>query len=461
MKKRRHLTSLELGLLGFLSVILVGALILMLPAANRSGRMLPFTDAMFTACTSVCVTGLVTVVPVQTFNLFGQVIILILIQIGGWGVIVCGSCLLVLLKKRIGMANRAMLRDYFGMDTLSGIIRMLLYVIRASLVIEGIGALCCMIRFVPQYGFKGVWYALFHSISAFCNAGVDLLGDSSLMNYTGDLWINLVTMLLIIVGGLGFIVWISLTEFAGNLTDRTIQSRQERHRQAIRKMPVHTKLVVLMTVRLILLGWLLVFVLEFQNPLTMGDYSMPGKLLASLFQSVTTRTAGFATVSQAGLRDATKFVCCLFMLVGGSPVGTAGGIKTVTIAVLLVSVWSILKGHEDAECFGRRIPLSIIRTALAVVSMVLLMVITGTVMLSMLEPGLALIDILYEVVSATATVGLTANVTPLLSTTSKWILIVLMYCGRVGPITLPMLVAAIIGKNKNNRSLPEEHIVVG
>ena len=456
--------TLLIGAAGFFLVILLGAILLSLPIANASGHRLNFLDALFTATTSACVTGLVTVTPATQFTIFGKVVILILIQIGGWGVIVCTVGLMIILRRKIMLNTRILVSDYFGMDTMSGVVRMLIYVVKASLVVEGLGALGYSFIFLPKYGVLcGIWYSIFHSISAFCNAGVDLLGDSSLMNYSGNVLMNIVTMTLIVVGGLGFAVWKDLTAALKFLLRKGNRSFSERRRLVRRDMLLQTKLVLPMTVVLICFGAVLFYLIERENPATFGQMGEGQKIMASIFQSVTTRTAGFAMVSQKALTDGSKFISIILMLIGGSPAGTAGGIKTVTIAVLFATIWSILQGHSDTECFQRKISPEIVRTAIAVVTMCLFLFISGTVLLMVMEPKLAAIDAMYEIASAVATVGLTADVTGTLRASSKVLIIILMYFGRLGPVTIPMLIAGSIGKGKKSdkRTLPEEHIVVG
>lgn len=457
LKKKKHWNSLQIMAPGFMGVILLGALILMLPVCNADGRWLNFTDALFTACTCVCVTGLVTVVPAMQFTLPGKLVLLFLIQIGGWGVIVCALWILVLLKRKISLNARVIIHDYFNLDTMSGMVRMLIYVVKGSLIVEAAGALCYAFCFIPRYGpFRGIWYSVFHAVSAFCNAGVDILGDSSLAEYVRNPWVNLVTMGLIVAGGLGFMVWKDLTLFGKN-----VLIKKQGWKKSVRAMKLHTKVVITMTVFLIAAGTLFFFAAERGNPDTFGFLNTGEKWLAALFQSVTTRTAGFYTVSQAGFREASKFVSCILMFIGGSPGSTAGGVKTVTMAVIFLTCWSILKGHSDTECFKRKVAAATVRMAIAVCAMGMVMMLTGTIIVSLLEPEIPLIDVLYEVISATATVGLSADVTPGLSTASKYVIIFLMYVGRIGPVTLPMLMAAKLGKKNDKRTLPEEHIVVG
>ena len=456
-KRKRRWGALKIMVLGFMGIILLGALILMLPICNADGQWLNFVDALFTSCTCVCVTGLVTVVPAVQFTFLGKLVLLALIQIGGWGIIVCGMLFLLVLRRKISLNSRVLIHDYFSTDTVSGMVRMLIYVVKGTLIVESVGAVCLALHFIPEYGFlRGIWYGVFHAVSAFCNAGVDLLGDSSLAAYVGNPWINFVIMGLIITGGLGFWVWKDITKFLKNLF-----IKREGLEKSLRGMALHTKIVITMTVSLILAGVLFFAAAEWNNPETLGGLSSPEKAMAALFQSVTTRTAGFFTISQSALREASKFVSCVLMFVGGSPASTAGGMKTVTIAVVLLTCWSILRGHEDTECYKRKIDISTVRMGIAVVTVGMMLVAAGTTALSLLEPHVDLIDAMYEVVSAVGTVGLTADVTPHLGTVSKYIIIFLMYVGRIGPITRPLLMAAKLGRKNDKRTLPREHIVVG
>lgn len=457
MKSIKKWSFTQVMVFGFLALILVGACILMLPICNANGNWLNFPDALFTSCTCVCVTGLVTVVPAFQFTFLGKLVMLFLIQVGGWGVIVCVTYVLVLMKVKLTIQERVMLQNYFNRDSMRGLVGILQYVVKGSLVVEGIGALGYACRFIPQFGLlRGIWYAVFHSISAFCNAGVDLLGDSSFAMYADDVLINTVTAFLIIAGGIGFMVWRELVAFI-----KKAAKKETGIRQGLRKLSLHTKLVLLMTISLLLGGTLFFFIVEYNNPNTLGSMGFFQKLMASFFQSVTTRTAGFFTVSQDQLREVSRLFSCFLMYIGGSPVGTAGGVKTVTVAVVLLSCGSILAGHEDTECFRRCIPMNIVRTALSVCIGGLLLVLVGTLALMVAEPEATIMQATYEVVSATATVGLTAGLTPKLHIAGKFIIIALMYMGRIGPITIPLMIAGSIKRRNEKRRLPEEHIMVG
>lgn len=442
---------------GFLALILVGACILMLPVCNADGQWLNFTDALFTSCTSVCVTGLVTVVPAVQFTFFGKLVILFLIQVGGWGVIICAMYVLVLLKVRLSISERVLLQSYFSKDNMRGLVRMLLYVIRGSLVVEGIGAVGYALTFVPEFGFlRGCWYSIFHAVSAFCNAGVDLLGENSLAAYVDHPWMNAVTIFLIVSGGLGFVVWQEISSFV-----RKLVRREQKPARALRQMQLQAKLVIVMTAGLLIGGMLFFWMAEHNNPRTLGALPLGKQWMAAFFQSVTTRTAGFFMIPQDQLTEVSQLFACILMYIGGSPAGTAGGVKTVTVAVVLLTCWSILKGHNDTECFGRRIAPMVVRTSILICMTSIFLVFSGMLALSLLEPQFSMLEIAYEVVSATATVGLTAGVTPGLHTPGKYLIMVLMYCGRIGPVTLPLLIGAKLGRKNEKRSLPEEHIVVG
>ena len=320
MKKKFSLSTTHMIMLSFLVVILVGSLLLSLPISSASGKAIPYLDALFTATTATCVTGLVTLPTVTTWSMFGHVIILVLIQVGGLGVITIMSAFMILLQKRMGINNRLLLQDAFNLNSLSGIVRFVKRVLLGSLLVEGIGALLYMIVFVPEYGLRGVWISIFTSISAFCNAGIDIIAENSLCNYATNPLINAVTSLLIILGGIGYIVWWDMM----GLGKRTAAKKHRR----FQSLSLHSKIAIVTTLILILGGGILIFLFEYDNPLTIGNLSVFDKIQVSLFQSVTTRTAGFATVPQQDLTNASSILCLLLMFIGGSPVGTAGGIKT-------------------------------------------------------------------------------------------------------------------------------------
>ncbi len=446
MKKRKFsLSTTHIILLSFLLVIVLGTLLLSLPVSSADGKAVSFMDALFTATTSTCVTGLVVLPTVSAWSSFGHAVILCLIQIGGLGVITVMSGIMILMHRRIGMADRVLLQDSFNLNSLSGLVRFVKKVVLGTFVIEGIGALCYMTVFIPEFGVKGIWISVFTSVSAFCNAGIDIIADNSLCNYVLDPTVNFVTMALIILGGIGFPVWWDIIGTVKHKGRKTLT--------------LHSKIALTVTLILIAAGAMLVFIFEYSNPETIGGFNIWEKLQVSLFQSVTTRTAGFATVPQENLTNASSVMCLLLMFIGGSPVGTAGGIKTVTFAVLIASALASVRNREDTVLFNRRLTKQAVNKAAAVAVTSFCIMFISTVLLSWVTQAPAL-DIMYETVSATATVGLTRNLTPYLDTAGKLIITATMYLGRVGPISL----AVALNIKKNNSNLikePTEEISVG
>ncbi|MCC8141710.1 MAG: potassium transporter KtrB [Lachnospiraceae bacterium] len=442
--------------LGFLALIVLGGVLLWIPACNE--QPLEFFDALFTSVSAVCVTGLMTITPAVQFTLLGKIILLILIQVGGLGIISCAAAVSFLVRREIHLRGKMMLQETYNMGQSRGILVMLRRVLIATGVMEGIGAVFYAIRFVPMFGAaKGIGYGVFHSISAFCNAGIDILGNSSLTAYHTDAVINVTTMLLIIFGGLGFTVWFDLT---GNT--RKVFRREQPKGWLFTRLTLHTKLVLVMTVILILVGAGLVFLMEFENPDTIGTMPLGQKVMASFFHSVSTRTAGFYTFDMGGMHEETKFVSCILMFIGGSPGGTAGGIKTTTFAMLILTCITVIRGGKDTECFGRKITFANFRTGFAVFMVSLGAFVVGVLLLSMFEPDQILfINILYEAASAVGTVGLSADLTPQLTRISQIVLMVLMYMGRLGPITLALLFAGKNNARDKIRQLPDEDIIVG
>ena len=441
---------------GFAAAIFLGGILLSLPVCNADGKWLNFIDALFTSCTAVCVTGLVTIVPASQFTLLGKVILLILIQLGGLGIIACTMGAFLILRRQITIRSRVMIQETYNMNTLSGLVKLLIFILRGTFLVEGIGAFLYSFQFIPEYGFfRGIWYSVFHSISAFCNAGIDLLGDSSLQKYQLNPLMNITTVLLIIVSGLGFVVWQDLMAMLGRVIRRECSLRR-----SLMQMKLHTKIVTVMTIVLITVGMTGVYFLEADNPSTLANLSAGEKWMASLFQSVTTRTAGFFTIPQNLFREETKLLSCMLMFVGGSPGGTAGGVKTTTFAILLLNCWSVLKGNEDTECFRRKIQPEALRTGFSIFTVAFLALLIGTTVLITIEQ-VPMIDALYEVTSAVATVGLTTGITPYLSAAGKLLIILLMYMGRLGPVTLALMFASKVGKKKHLVKLPEERIMVG
>jgi len=452
MKKHRFLVSTtHIILLSFLIAILIGAVLLSLPISSASGKPTSFLDALFTATTSTCVTGLVVTPTVSSWSVFGQVVILLLIQIGGLGVITIMSGLMILLHKKMGIGDRLLLQDAFNLNSLSGLVRFVKKVVTGTLIIESVGALLYMTVFIPEFGAKGIWISVFNSVSAFCNAGIDIIAENSLCDYALNPIINIVTCVLIILGGIGYIVWWDVL--------RVLKKAKTKKVKFFKALTLHSKIAITTTLILIFVGTVLIFIFEYNNPQTIKDYTLLQKVEVSLFQSVTTRTAGFATVPQENLTNASSVVCLLLMFIGGSPVGTAGGVKTVTFAVLMASAIASIRNKEDTEVFGRRLTKQAVSKAVAVTCMSFIIMFASTVLLSVVTDANAL-DIVYETVSATATVGLTRNLTASLNSIGKLIVIITMYLGRVGPITL----AVAFKRSKDNQNIvrnPSEEIIVG
>ena len=453
--RKVRLSTMQIIALGFFGVIFLGGLILWLPVCNQ--KPIAFIDALFTSVTSVCVTGLVTVVPAEQFTLLGKIVVLILIQIGGLGVIACTAAFFLLLRKRITMKGRIMIQQAYGLDTLSGMVRFVIRILKGTFFVEGIGAVLFAIKFVPEFGAaRGIWYGVFHSVSAFCNAGIDIIGNDSFIRYVDSPLVNFTTMFLIVMGGLGFPVWYDVIT-----TVRQEGAKKVPRRRFLTRLGLQSKIVLTMTAFLILAGALGFFALEFNNPDTIGSLSVPEKAMASAFQSVTTRTAGYASVPQSGLTDSSKMLGCILMFIGGSPAGTAGGIKTTTAAMLLLTAASVLRGRRDTECFGRKLENGVVRSGITIMLLTFLFWLAGVTALSVFEPGKDFIDLMYEASSAIGTVGLTADLTPQLTTASHVVLMSMMYAGRIGPVTMALVFAGKADKSAQFRELPEKKIMLG
>ena len=412
------------------------------------GVAVPYIDALFTATTATCVTGLVTLPTVTTWSVFGQAVLLVLIQVGGLGVITVMSFLLVLTHRKLKLSYHLLLQDAFNLNSLSGLGVFVKKVVAGTLVVEGVGALLYMCVFIPQFGVRGIWIAVFNAVSAFCNAGIDIIAEDSLCQYVAHPLINGVTAALIILGGLGYIVWWDV-----------LRVLRDPRCRGWRYLTLHSKIALSTTALLIGVGGIMLFAAEHNNPDTLGNMPLWQQIQTALFQSVTTRTAGFATVPQENLTNAGALMSMLLMIVGGSPVGTAGGIKTVTIAVLAASAFSTITGRQETTLFSRRITDGAVRKAVAVVGMFFSILFLSTLLLCAFTDA-PFIDVAYETVSATATVGLTRALTPLLNTAGKIVIIATMYLGRIGPISL----AIALGTRKqgiNSVKNPTEDISVG
>ena len=450
-KSKLKLSTTHIILFSFLIAVLVGAVLLSLPISSATGEWTPFVDALFTSTTATCVTGLVVVPTFSAWSTFGHIIILFLIQIGGLGVITVVSLLAMMFHKKMGLSDRLLLQDAFNLNTLSGLSRFVKKVVLGTFLIEGIGALLYMTVFVPEFGLKGIWISVFTAISAFCNAGIDIIAPDSLAGYVHNPIINLTTCLLIFFSGIGYIVWWDVI--------RVLKLRKKRKIKVLKALTLHSKIALTTTLVLIFGGALCIFLFEYNNPQTMKDFTLYQKIQASFFQSVTTRTAGFFTVPQENLSNSSALVSVLLMFIGGSPVGTAGGIKTVTIAVVVAAAIAAIKNQKDVTMFNRTLSKEAISKAVAVICTSFFIMLMSTLLLSAVTDA-SFLDILYETVSATATVGLTRNLTGSLNTIGKIIIIATMYFGRVGPISL----AIALNLKKQNPNIiknPVEDISVG
>lgn len=444
--KKRGLSSAQIIPIGFLLVIVLGTILLLLPFSTASGQSAPFLTALFTSTTSVCVTGLVVVDTFSYWSLFGKIVILVLIQIGGLGIVAVSSSLFLLLRKSMTIRNRAVLRDSFDLDSLHGVLWFLKKVILGVLIIEGIGALLYAFAFVPRYRFfRGIWFAVFHSISAFCNAGLDLIGPASFDPFRNDPYVLIVTMLLIIVGGLGYIVW-----FDSFTTAKAAFERRFGIRWFFRHLNEHTKLVLWATLILIAVGAGATLALEAGNDATLGAMPWGEKILNATFQSVTYRTAGFSAIPQGALTDGSVLLGCVWMFIGGSPMGTAGGIKTITLAILLLSALSYVRGRSETVVFRRSISHELVKKAAAILFFSLLLSLFSSVLLAAAD-GVPLTDAIFEVFSATGTVGLSRGLTPHLSVFGQILIILCMYLGRIGPISLALFFHTDLSGGKNIR----------
>lgn len=452
MKAKKFTPSTtQIILLSFLVTILTGSALLSLPISTQSGEAVPYIDALFTATTATCVTGLVTLPTVSTWSIFGQTVILLLIQIGGLGTITIMSGLMLLLNRKMGISDRLLIQDAFNLNTMAGLAKFVKNVLLGTLFIEGVGAALYMLVFIPEYGARGIWISVFTAISAFCNAGIDIIGENSLCDYATNPLINAITSALIILGGLGYIVWWDVI--------RVVENRSRKNRRLFRHLTLHSKIALTATAGLITVGAILILLLEFNNPLTVGGMPLFDKIQVSLFQSVTTRTAGFASVPQENLTDAAAAVSLILMMIGGSPVGTAGGMKTVTVTILFCSALATVRNKQNASLFGRRISEGSVKKAVAV-AVTFMTICLGSTVLLLATNDISALDAVYESVSATATVGLTRNLTPSLNSFGKLIITVTMYFGRVGPISLAV---ALGSKNESQNviSEPTEEISIG
>lgn len=446
-KIQYKLTYVRIIALGYLLVIIAGTGLLMLPVATRPGNETDFLTALFTATSATCVTGLVVVDTYTHWSGFGHTIILLMIQVGGLGFMTMGVLFAMFLKKRITLRTRGLLQESMNGMQMGGIIRLVRMVLRGTFIIELTGAVLLAIRFIPVFGWgKGILYGVFHSISAFCNAGFDLMGEysgqySSFVEFHGDILVNVVIMALIVIGGIGFFVWKDI--------------RENKHH--MKKYRLHTKMALFMTAILLVGGTVLFYLFENNNLL--AGMNVKDKILAAAFSSVTARTAGFNTIDTGGLTHASKLLTMVLMFLGGSPGSTAGGIKTVTTLVLIAYVWSNLRASKGVNVFNRRLDDDVIRKASNVVVISLLMAVSASILICYLQPDLVVEDILFEVYSAIGTVGMSTGVTRDLNLASRIIIILLMYCGRIGSMSFALSFTE--RKKVAPVQLPTEKIMIG
>ena len=461
MKKAKTLkySPTRIIVLGFFIVVCIGTILLALPISSADGKSIGLLDALFTATSATCVTGLVVVNTMTHWTVFGKIVILCLIQIGGLGFMTFIVLGLMVLRKKITLSDRILIKESYNQNSLTGMVSYIRKIIFGTLCIEGIGAILLSIVFIPLFGFyEGIAYGIFHSISAFCNAGFDIISEQSLMPYVGNVLLNVTIMSLIIVGGLGFTVWLD--------TIRILKQKKKKNWSfftAIQRLSLHSKIVYLSTALLLFFGAVLFFLWEWSNPNTMGQLPLGEKILASCMQSVTVRTAGFNSIDQGAMTEVSKFISILLMFVGGSPAGTAGGIKTVTLSILWIAVLSVIRGSNYTHMFHRNIPFPTLQRALAIFFISLITVLLITLLLSFTERNIAIehsfIDILFETVSALGTVGITTGITPYLSPVGRIIITIAMFMGRIGPITI---VIALARKQKQNQiQYAEEQVIVG
>ena len=441
MYRKRRLSSFKIIILGFAGVILLGALLLMLPISTTGGNVTPFNETLFTSTSAVCVTGLVVRDTGSYWSTFGQTVILALIQIGGLGVVTVAASFALLSGRKISLMQRSTMQDAISAPKVGGIVRLTRFILRGTFLIELLGALAMLPVFCRDYGWRGIWMAVFHSVSAFCNAGFDILGTEnnlypSLTSYADSPIINITIMLLIVTGGIGFLTWDDICENKLHFHHYRMQS----------------KVILVTTAFLLVLPAIFFFFVDFSS-LSIGK-----RVLASFFQSVTPRTAGFNTVILSDMTGASQAVMIFLMMIGGSPGSTAGGMKTTTLAVLVANAAATFRQHESVQFFGRRIECGVVKTAATVVTMYLALFFGGAIFISVYE-NLPLSSCLYETASAVGTVGLTLGITPQLHIPSQMVLIMLMYLGRVGGLTL--IYAALSGKRAETAKLPLDQIAVG
>ena len=461
VRNKRHITPPQTLTLSFATLILGGALLLNLPIASVSGESIGFLDALFTATSAVCVTGLIVVNTLAHWTMFGKVVILILIQLGGLGVMTCLTLAMVVLRRKVSLKDRMVIQAAFNQSGIGGMVKLVKKIVCFTLIIEAVGAVVLAIAFYFSTEItvlEAVGKGIFHSISAFCNAGFDIIGEESLTPFATNIGVIGPIMLLIVLGGIGFTV-------LGECRDSLRGRRNRSFKKKIQHLSLHTKIALAMTAGLLISGTILFMMLEWTNPKTLQTMNFGEKIMAAAFQSVTLRTCGFNTINQGGLTEASQFISCIYMFIGGSPAGTAGGIKTVTFGVILFSMISVFRGRDCVEAFGRTLPLDLLQKALAVFGGMLFVVIGSTLVLCFTEQDCAFqhsfLDLLFESASAAGTVGITTGITPFLSSAGKIVIIICMFLGRLSPVTVVVALNMRLNATDNSRKYIEERVIVG
>lgn len=443
------LTPSRMLVFGFVIIIIIGAFLLSLPISSESGQSLRLLDALFTSTSAVCVTGLVVMDTGTQFTRFGQFIIIVLIQIGGLGIMTFSTLVAMILGKKIGLKERILIQESFNQFSLAGLVRLIKNVLLLTLAFEFLGGLILSIRFLFDYSpGQALAFGFFHAVSAFCNAGFDLFGQAfgpfaSLTGYTNDWLVNLTIGSLFVIGGLGFPVIVELLKYP-----------------SLRKLSLHSKLVLRLTLILIIVGAILIFIFEYTNIKTLAGLDWSGKISGSLFQSITSRTAGFNTLDISQLRVGTWFIMIILMFIGASPSSTGGGIKTATFGVLLAAVVAIIKGKEDAEILERRIPKDLVYKSITIIILALSWVALVTLIMSLIEPYV-FIKLLFEVMSAFGTVGLSTGITPVLTDISRVLIIITMFIGRVGLLTIMFALSQSKTTNPTTTKYIEDRVIIG
>ena len=444
--RRSGFNALPMIALGFLGIILLGSLLLTLPAASAGPGRIPWFDALFTSTSAVCVTGLVVRDTGTAYSTFGHVVLLLLIELGGLGFMTFATLLFRLMGRAFTMRDRIIIREAMNEDNMGGMVNMVMWVARSAFSVQLAGALLFSIRLIPLYGpAKGAFFALFHAVSAFCNAGFDLFGGGqSLMGFSGDILMNVTAVAMIVIGGLGF----------GTLQDML-------DKRSFRRFRLHTKLVLVTYGSLLLGGFLIVLALEWSNPATLGPLGFGDKLMAALFQSVTLRTAGFNTIDQAALRDSTKLIGGFLMLIGCAPASTGGGVKVTTFAIMVLTVRMVARGERCIVVFGRRIDRELIQRTVAIVCIAFAVAFVDVCALSLMQPEAAFLDLYYECVSAVGTVGISSFGTANLKTVARILIIITMYIGRIGPLSMALLFTKKQTRAREMVRYPEDRVMIG